>query len=199
MLAKAGWTLNPKTGILEKKSKGATLTLSFSISTGDAPELKAVGQILKEAWNQIGVKVDVLVFEMNDLNQNVIRPRAFDALLFGEVVGRDADVYPFWYSSERNDPGLNIAEYANSKVDKLLDTARQTKSDTTKKQSYVSFIQEIKKDGPAVFLYTPNYLYVVQKKVQNISNGELSVPQDRFLGINNWYIETNKVWKIFIK
>ncbi len=199
MLAKAGWTLNPKTGILEKKSKGATLTLSFSISTGDAPELKAVGQILKEAWNQIGVKVDVLVFEMNDLNQNVIRPRAFDALLFGEVVGRDADVYPFWYSSERNDPGLNIAEYANSKVDKLLDTARQTKSDTTKKQSYVSFIQEIKKDVPAVFLYTPNYLYVVPKKVQNISNGELSVPQDRFLGINNWYIETNKVWKIFIK
>ena len=158
-----------------------------------------MGQILKEAWNQIGVKVDVLVFEMNDLNQNVIRPRAFDALLFGEVVGRDADVYPFWYSSERNDPGLNIAEYANSKVDKLLDTARQTKSDTTKKQSYVSFIQEIKKDVPAVFLYTPNYLYVVPKKVQNISNGELSVPQDRFLGINNWYIETNKVWKIFIK
>jgi peptide/nickel transport system substrate-binding protein len=136
---------------------------------------------------------------MNDLNQNVIRPRSFDALLFGEVIGRDADVYPFWYSSERNDPGLNIAEYANSKVDKLLDTARQTKSDSVREQSYKSFVQEIKKDVPAVFLYTPSYLYVVPKKVQNISIGELSIPQDRFLGINNWYIETNKVWQLFIK
>jgi len=198
LLKKAGWTLNSQTGIFEKKSKSGTLTLSFSISTGDAPELKAVGQILADAWKQIGVKVDVLVFEMNDLNQNVIRPRTFDALLFGEVIGRDADVFPFWHSSERNDPGLNIAEYANSKVDKLLETARQTKSDSTREQSYKSFAQEIKKDVPAVFLYTPSYLYVVPNKVRNVSIGELSVSQDRFLDINNWFIDTNKVWKMFV-
>jgi peptide/nickel transport system substrate-binding protein len=197
ILKKDGWTPNPTTGVLEKKSKSATLVLSFSISTSDAPELKAVGQILQDTWKQIGVKVDVLVFETGDLNQNVIRPRSFDALLFGEVIGRDADVYPFWASSERNGPGLNIAQYANSKADKLLDTARTTKSDSIREQSYKSFVDEVAADVPAVLLYTPSYLYVVPKTVHNITFGELSVPQDRFLDVNNWYIETNKVWTIF--
>ncbi len=199
ILKKAGWTTNTQSGMLEKKTKGATLTLSFTISTGDTPELKAVGKVLVDAYKQIGVKVDLLVFETGDLNQNVIRPRSFDALLFGEVIGRDADVYPFWHSSERNAPGLNIALYANSKVDKLLDTARTTSNDSTREQSYKSFVSEIKNDVPAVFLYSPSFLYVVPKYVNNISLGELSAPQDRFLGVKDWYIETNKVWKLFVK
>jgi peptide/nickel transport system substrate-binding protein len=198
ILKKAGWIINEKTGLLEKKTKSATLNVSFSISTGDAPELKAVANILENAWKQIGVKVDVLVFETGDLNQNVIRTRDFDALLFGEVIGRDADVYPFWHSSERNNPGLNIAEYANSKVDKLLETIRTTASESTREASFKSFNAEIRTDVPAVFLYSPSYLYVVPEKVSNVSLGELSIPQDRFLGLSNWYIETNKVWKLFV-
>ena len=59
-----------------------------------------------------------------DLKQNVIRPRKYGSLLFGEVIGRDLDLFAFWHSSQRNDPGLNIAMYANPKADSLLETAR---------------------------------------------------------------------------
>ncbi|MDB5266547.1 MAG: family 5 extracellular solute-binding protein peptide/nickel transport system substrate-binding [Parcubacteria group bacterium] len=199
ILIGGGWTKNPQTGIFEKKSKGATLTLSFSISTGDAPELKAVAEKLRTAWQTLGAKVDVLVFETGDLNQNVIRPRKFEALLFGEVVGRDADVYPFWHSSERNDPGLNIALYANSKVDKLLEDARQTTDPIKRENDYRSFDKEIRADVPAVFLYTPSYLYLAPTSVKSITFGELTTPQDRFLGIRDWYIETTRVWKLFVR
>ena len=143
--------------------------------------------------------MDVLVFETGDLNQNVIRPRKFEALLFGEVVGRDADVYPFWHSSERSDPGLNIALYANSKVDKLLESARVTSDPSERDSIYQSFNKEIKNDIPAVFLYTPSFLYLVPTDVQNINLGELSTSQDRFLGVRDWFLETNKVWEIFVK
>ncbi|MEK7147773.1 MAG: ABC transporter substrate-binding protein, partial [Patescibacteria group bacterium] len=85
ILANAGWKPNPNTGILEKKSGKDTMSLSFSISTGDAPELHKVADELVKTWEKLGAKVELLVFETGELNQNVIRPRHFDALLFGEV------------------------------------------------------------------------------------------------------------------
>jgi peptide/nickel transport system substrate-binding protein len=107
-------------------------------------------------------------------------------------------MYPFWHSSERNDPGLNVALYANPKVDKLLEDARSTTSNSQRESDYKSFNKEIQNDEPAVFLYAPSFLYMVPKDVKAVTLGELSSSQDRFLGIRNWYIETNNVWKIFV-
>ena len=197
LLVKAGWKTNESTGILEKKSGSAMITLSFSISTGDAPELRQVAEELSAAWKKLGAEVQILVFETGDLNQNVIRPRNFDALLFGEVIGRDADLYPFWHSSQRTDPGLNIALYANNRADKLLDDARSASDREIVEEKYKAFAEEINTDVPAVFLYTPSFLYVVPKSVEAIDLGSLTISQDRFLSIRNWYIETDKVWKIF--
>ncbi len=199
ILAKGGWKLNAETGVLEKKSGNATIPLSFSLSTGDAEELKKVALALAQTWERLGARVEVLTFETGELNQSVIRPRHFDALLFGEVVGREADLYPFWHSSQRNDPGLNIALYANSKADKLLEEARSVSDPVVAEENYVSFAKELKKDLPAVFLYSPSYLYVVPEKVRGVAIASLSVSQDRFLSIRNWYVETDKVWKLFLK
>ncbi|MEX2013749.1 MAG: ABC transporter substrate-binding protein [Parcubacteria group bacterium] len=197
ILSNAGWQANPETGILEKKSTSGTIALSFSISTGDAPELRQVASELVAQWQKLGANVSISVFETGDLNQNVIRPRNFDALLFGEVVGRDRDLYPFWHSSQRIDPGLNIALYANSKADKHLDDARSASDPEKIEESYKAFAKELEADVPAVFLYTPSFLYVVPNKIEALNLNSLTVSQDRFLGIRDWYIETDKVWKIF--
>ncbi len=198
LLAKAGWQVNEKTGVLEKKSGSATIALSFTISTGDAPELRQAASELASAWQELGAKISVLVFDTSDLNQNVIRPRNFDALLFGEVVGRDRDLYPFWHSSQRTDPGLNIALYANSRADKFLENARSASDPKVIEESYQNFVKELEADAPAVFLYTPSFLYVVPKKIKAVDFDSLTVAQDRFLGIRDWFIETDKVWKIFV-
>jgi len=198
ILANAGWQPNPETEILEKKSTSGTMALSFSISTGDAPELQQAVNVLVSAWQKLGAKIEVLIFETGDLNQNVIRPRNFDALLFGEMVGRDRDLYPFWHSSQRTDPGLNIALYANSQADKYLDNARSASdSPEVMAENYMAFAKALEADIPAIFLYTPSFLYIVPEKIKNVNLDSLIVSQDRFLGITNWYIETDKVWKIF--
>ncbi len=197
ILDKAGWKLNTETGILEKKSRSGTISLSFSISTGDAPELRAVAEKLVASWQTLGAEVNILVFETGDLNQNVIRPRNFDALLFGKVVSRDTDLYPFWHSSQKSDPGLNIALYTNNQADKLLEEARSLSDPVEIEKNYKAFAEELKADIPAVFLYTPSFIYVVPERVKAISLSSLKVAQDRFLGIRDWYIETDKVWKIF--
>ena len=198
VLTQAGWKENGDTHLLEKRVGNATIPLSFSLSTGDAPELRQVAEELVNKWEKLGAKIEIVTFETGELNQSVIRPRHFEALLFGEVVGREADLYPFWHSSQRNDPGLNIALYANSKADKLLEEARSVSDKETADARYQAFGDELEKDLPAVFLYSPSYLYVIPKKLQAVSLGSLSVSQDRFLGIRDWYIETDKVWKIFL-
>ena len=196
ILTKAGWTPNSE-GIMTKTVKKETTTLSFSISTGNAPELKKTALLVKEMWEKIGAKVDVKFFDLADLQQNVIRPRKYDAILFGEVVGRDLDLFAFWHSSERNDPGLNMAMYTNVKVDKLLSQAR-AEEDREKRITLLKSIEkEIDNDVPAVFLYSPDFIYVVPKNLRGISITGITSATERFLEVEKWYMNTEKVWTFF--
>ena len=143
LLEKNNWKLNDD-GILEKKTKTETVLFSFSISTSDTPELRRTAEILKETWEKLGASISIKVFEGADLSQNVIKPRKYDALLFGEVIGPESDLLPFWHSSERNDPGLNISLYANITVDKTLeDIQKETDLEiqALKKEEVVSEIK----------------------------------------------------------
>lgn len=199
LLDKNGWVKNEETGILEKKSGNATLKLSLSLSTSDNPELKAVAEKVRDAWQELGAEVELKIYETGDLNQNIIRPRRYDALLFGEVIGRDADIFPFWHSSERNDPGLNIALYANSKVDKILSDARIESDIKKRMELYKTFDELVREDVPAVFLYSPNLIYLIPPKVMGVDLREVSTPRDRFLGVRDWFVETDSVWNIFVR
>ncbi len=198
LLEKNGWKLN-ENGTYEKTDKKITTSLSFSISTGDAPELKDTAYLLQKQWQKIGAKVEVKIFEIGDLNQNIIKPRKYDSLLFGEIIGRDTDLYPFWHSSQRNSPGLNIALYTNLKADKILDNFRKTTDPKEQEKLLGDFNKEIENDVPAVFTYSPDFIYIIPNKVKNVNLGIITLPADRFSSISKWYIETNNVWAIFVK
>ncbi len=196
ILTKAGWTPGSD-GVMQKISKKSTETLKLTISTADNPDLIKTANLVKEMWQSIGASVEVKIFEASDLNQNVIRPRKYDALLFGEIIPAGLDIYGFWNSSERLDPGLNIALYTNSKADKLLEAARATSDRAIALDDYRKFEKEIDNDVPAVFLYSPDFIYAVPKDLGGMKLGNITVPADRFNDISKWYLETEKVWKIF--
>ena len=198
ILKAAGWEYNQEEKVFEKESskKKETMRLEFSLATSDAPELVHTAELLKTFWEELGAKVNVKIFEIGDLNQNIIRPRKYDALLFGEVVGSgDPDPFAFWHSSQRNDPGLNIALYANSKVDKLLEEARAISDPEKRKEKYELFQKEIQADLPAVFLYSPHYLYIVPESLKGFETYNITMPHERFSQIHNWYIKTRKIYQ----
>jgi peptide/nickel transport system substrate-binding protein len=186
-------------GVLEKKvttkKTTTTTTLAFSIYTSNAPELAEVAKLLKQQWEALGVSVTVRVFEAGDLNDNFIRPRKYDALLFGEVLGRNPDLFPFWHSSQRLDPGLNIAMYTNIKADKLLEDARATSDPVQQSTKYQLFQTEIAKDHPAVFLYSPYYLYVLPPSIKGTKFFTITTPSDRFDSVYLWYRYTDRLWR----
>lgn len=196
ILTEAGWKIN-EDGFMEKKSSNGTEILRFKIATGNVPELITIAEYVVSEWRKIGVDVSLEIFESNDLNNNIIRPRKYDALFFGEVIGRDLDFYAFWHSSQRNDPGLNIANYANIDVDKYLESVRSNQESEETLEMYRKFEQEIQKDNPAVFLYTPDFIYILPKNLEGTLPRNISTPSERFMNVHEWYLETDTVWSIF--
>ena len=202
ILAKDGWKKNTE-GFLEKtiteNKKKVASTLEFSISTGNAKELATSAELIKKDLMEIGIKVDIKTFEVGNLNQMVIRPRKYDALLFGQIINHESDLFAFWHSTQRKDPGLNVAMYTNIKVDKILEDAFVTIDEKNRIKKYAQFEDEIKKDMPAVFLYSPDFIYVVSKNLKNLSIEHIASPRDRFLNSYLWYTKIDNVWKIFAK
>ena len=202
ILAKDGWKIGTD-GFLEKttivKKKKTTTTLAFSISTGNSPELAKSAEFIKEDLTSLGIKVDVKTFEIGNLNQSVIRPRNYDVLLFGQIINNESDLFAFWHSTQRKDPGLNIAMYTNAKVDKILEDASTTTDETSRIKKYAQFEDEVQKDMPAIFLYSPNFIYVTSKNLKGISIDHIVSPSDRFLNVYSWYLQTDNIWKVFNK
>ena len=202
ILTDAGWKMNDQ-GVMSKDTKKgkitSTQTLSFSLSTSNVPELKKTAESLRDTWAKIGAKVDIELFDGTDLNQKVIKPRKYNSLLFGNIINRDLDLYPFWHSSQRNDPGLNIAMYANLKVDKLLETARSSTDNDTRVDAYKTIETAINNDIPAIFLYSPDYIYLTSGRAKNIKIENLNHSSERFANVNEWYTETENIWKFLIK
>lgn len=199
VLEKAGWKLGDD-GVyfkkLDKKDKGST-RLSFEIATNDTPELTEATNLMVSDLRAAGIEAVPKIYETGSLNQDIIRPRKFQALFFGEVVSTPSDLYAFWHSSQRNDPGLNISGYANSKVDKLLEQGLATLDADKQTTTYAALEKEITGDVPAVFIYSPSYIYVAKEGLTGVTLGTVAIPSDRFANIGSWYINTDRVWKIF--
>src|SRR3989344_1279326 len=177
-------------------SKGGR-ELSFTLSAADSTELTATADAVATAWRQAGIKAGVHVHPLSELQTAVIRPRSYDAILFGEVVGRELDLFAFWHSSQRNDPGLNLSLYANSRADTLLSQARATTESGERSALYDQFAGIVREDMPAVFLFAPDFLYIVPQDLFGVSLTTLTTPGERFLGAYTWYTDRERVWEIF--
>ena len=199
-LTKDGWKTGTD-GFLEKTTtvnkKKVITKLEFSISTSNAEDLAKTAELIKQDLAEIGMKVEVKTFETGNLNQNVIRPRKYDALLFGEVINHESDLFAFWHSSQRKDPGFNVAMYTNAKVDKILEDASIIVDENARIKKYVQFEDEIKKDMGSVFLYSPSFLYIVSNNLKQFKINQIISPSDRYLNAYKWYLQTENVWKIF--
>jgi peptide/nickel transport system substrate-binding protein len=196
ILTRAGWS-KTNSGVWEKRIDGEMRTLSITLKAANTSAYEETIEVIARTWRDLGVTVQIEVFEQSDLLQAVIRPRDFESLLFGIDMNRSVDLYPFWHSSQREDPGLNIAQYANIEVDKLLDMARTATSTETQTTLTRSALQIIARETPAAFLYVPELVYVLPKDSNVADMKQISKPQDRFMNVHEWSTATDTIWPIF--
>ncbi|MEI6597056.1 MAG: ABC transporter substrate-binding protein [bacterium] len=170
--------------------------LIITLTTVDNQEYGQVAALIAKFWNDINIKTEINLVPANQIQTDVIKSRNFNALIFGEITGADPDPYAFWHSSQIGQSGLNIADYANKEVDKLLEDGRLSYDLKVRQEKYNKFQEIIAEEEPAIFLYSPNYIYVQSKKIKGFNIKNIILPSDRFGDISQWYINTGKkiIW-----
>lgn len=171
------------------------VVLAVTITAPDAPELVAVAERIRDHWRAIGIRARVDIVPLERIRSEVIPNRAYDALLFSQILGPDPDPFPFWHSSQVRHPGLNLSYFSNRAIDKVLEDARATLDHTERGKKYGQFQTLLADERPAIFLTTPTLTYAVTNAVRGVRFGAMTQPADRFTTIGEWYTETERAWK----
>jgi peptide/nickel transport system substrate-binding protein len=123
-----------------------------------------------------------------------LRPRNFDALLFGwGNLPSDPDPYLVWHSTQIGGDGQNYAGLNDEDVDQLLEQARQSTDQKERAQLYRDFQDLFADEVPSLLLYYPVYNYAVDDMVKGVQLSPMMDASDRFRTIDQWYIKTRRL------
>lgn len=175
------------------RGKGGAV-LEFELVAPDLPELVRTTELLAETWGNLGVRVRVSLKPLSELNQNIIRSREYDALLYGEKTSVNPDFYSFWHSSERTE-GLNLAMLNDSEADDILFKLREESGNDQRRELLGAFLAILAEKDPAVFLYSPDVSYVMADEVKGADISSANGASDRLSDLERRYIGTKRVLK----
>lgn len=190
LLDEKGWVKNAE-GIREKN--GTQLTLDMYVP--DWPELVKTSEMLKVQWRELGMELNTHVMSPGDLQRNTVQTREYQALLYGEQPMLDQDPYSFWHSTQKRESGLNLAQFDNQEADDVLSQAREVLDPEKRHALYRRFQEIYLAEMPALFLFSPAYLYVTDGTVKGMHVEKMNASSDRFSDVTHWYINTERILK----
>lgn len=190
ILEDAGWMLGDD-GVREKGG----VRLEFDIATPNWDELVKTAHMVENGWNEIGAHVTVSVLENVSDAQRTIRSREYAALVYGLAMTFEPDPYSFWHSSQTGELEHNFSLFSDKRADELLSNSREELSADARAGMYREFQEILATRMPAVFLYSPRYVYVQRRSVQGFSAQAINTPASRFQDIAHWYMSTKRVRK----
>lgn len=169
--------------------------IKFDIIVPQISFLTEAAEILKDDWSKIGVKLNIIALNPNDISNDVIRTRNYELLIFGNILKKNPDIFSFWHSSEIFYPGRNLALYNVKKIDNLLEEMRQDFNNQSRLQKISEIQQNIINDFPVVFLFNPNYLYLTDKNLSGFDSFLISSQSKRFENVEKWHLKTSRIFK----
>ncbi len=116
----------------------------------------------------MGVKVELRVMEWQAFLNTVVFPREFDTVLLGWSLSLSPDPYLLWHSDSDKPGAFNFIGYHNKKVDNLIETMQGTIEREALAEIQQQIFAEVVADDPYLFLFIPNSIQVVDKKIKHI-------------------------------
>lgn len=187
LLDEAGWTVNDNG---ERVKDGQPLKVN--IVTTRNSDLERVLEALQGQWRNLGIAITTSIVDPSDpaqnVVQNILQPRNYDALLYQLTIGGDPDVYAYWHSSQASN-GFNFSNYSNGVADDALASARDVTAKNLRDAKYVTFANQWLRDVPAIGLYQVTSQYVSSKNAQTLKEGHRYVsPIDRYADVLYWSV-----------
>ena len=122
-------------------------------------------QVYQQLWKQIGVEM-----EIEQVDQATFPPRAFqrkfDIIGWRIVDFPDPDVQMFanFYSKSP----INLANYSNPELDKLLEEARTTPDEAKRTEAYCAISRLLNKEATWMWIFQNTYYAMAKAKVKGI-------------------------------
>ncbi|WP_200762771.1 peptide-binding protein [Nitrosophilus alvini] len=143
--------------------------LTFEIATNSNNSIRLyAAQIIQYQLAKIGVKVKIKAMEWQAFLNTVVHPRNFETILLGWSLGLTPDAYPLWHSDSDKPGGFNLVGYKNEEVDRLISEAESIIDRKKLGEVYKKIFKLIADDKPYLFLYIPNSITVVNRKITPI-------------------------------
>lgn len=161
--------------------------LALALVTADTAERLAVAREFAEQAAAVGVRVAVRAVPADELFDDYLEPRRFEAALVGQwSMGSDPDVYPQWHSSQAGGTGGNYAKFSDPDVDRWLEVGRQESDRDVRRNAYLHFQARWAEAQPAVVLYHPFYTFAVARDVWGVAADPLPDSSWRLRAAVGW-------------
>ena len=141
----------------------------FEIATSNSSAVRPyAAQILQHQLKQAGVIVNLRVMEWQAFLNMVVFPHKFDSVLLGWGLSSTPDPYLFWHSKSDTKGGFNLIGYNNPKMDSMIDASQSMVDREELSKIWKEMFKMIVEDNPYLFLYIPNSITTVDKKIKNV-------------------------------
>jgi peptide/nickel transport system substrate-binding protein len=190
LLRQAGYTIPAEGGGVREKDG---IPLSFEMFYPDEAPYDEIMNVIQESWSRLGVQVEPTPLPYDELVQDHLDPRAYQAALVDLNFSRspDPDPYPFWDQAQSTS-GQNYAQWSDRQASEYLERARITVDRAERNKAYRNFQVRFSQELPALPLYYPVYSYGVDEQVQGVKMGPLFTPSDRFSSVTSWYLVVSR-------
>lgn len=172
MLQEAGWKDEDEDGILEKTigNKNYKFEIELLVNTANGARYQAASHIEKDL-KALGISVKLVNVTWDELKTNVMNKK-FDAAIMGWKLTPNPDLR-FMFASSEIKNGYNFVSYSNTELDVLL--IRANASEEGRQELLFKTQEIINKDLPYLFLYSPNKLLALNKRLKGVVRSRKSI------------------------
>ncbi|MDH3245273.1 MAG: ABC transporter substrate-binding protein, partial [Saprospiraceae bacterium] len=156
LLNESGWQDSNNNGIRDKVINGKLTELAFGIKITRSQLSQDVAILLKSQAAEVGIEIEILPQDFS-VTLTQIRNRDYELAALSSIQSPSLyDPYPTWHSHNANPTGSNYCHFMDVEADEIIETLRQSVSDsTTIRRLYNDFQQIIYERQPAIFLVSP--------------------------------------------
>ena len=190
-LDQAGWVVDTNSGYRTKDGQ----ELKLRIVTIAGTNYEEVANLIADQWHDnLNINTQVEAVDATQAQQAYLMPRNYDVLVYQMHLGADPDMYAYWSSTQTDQTGLNLANYQSRRAEIALANGRTNVNNAARESRYVAFVNQWLQDDPAIALYQPSFIYVMDQNVNTLKSGDQIIDaSDRFRNVTSWTVLTQPV------
>ena len=156
--------------LLKKAGYDEKNPFSFEIVTSNSSSIRPyAAQILQHQLKKAGVIVTLRVMEWQAFLNMVVFPHKFESVLLGWGLSPTPDPYLFWHKDSDKKGGFNLVGYNNPQINTMIEESQSMIDRKKLGKKWRKMFKIITDDNPYLFLYIPNAITAVDKRVKNVT------------------------------